>query len=293
MSVVAPELIEHTSPDDPSLDFCLWPYPPPAAGGDKLRSLTLLMHTFELCGVAGPGREVVDALRRGIGPFMTVWGVKWIDGRLQWEFYFYDYRRLGRERSMTRVFDVLRPLIPSRVRPNEGHPYFMFSIDFTEATFAGRAGFDEAHMYIGNVGSTVSSGISYTVGANPDENVLENFYFFYDAARQMKEVIGKAACSAYLEPAAFDIDAILWPELRDCQTLVVANKRYNDALYFSRIDVVQLSVFLERLGYPAPLAALARNERARLDHMLYDVGIDYRVERGAVRILKSGFYGVF
>ena len=83
-------------------------------------------------------------------------------------------------------------------------------------------------------------------------------------------MIGKAACSAYLDPRGFDIDAILWPELRDCQTLVVANKRHNDALYFSRIDVVQLSAFLERLGYPAPLAALARNERARLDHTARD-----------------------
>ena len=291
--MLAPGLIEYTAADDPALDFCLWPYQPPAPAGDKLRSLTLLMQTFELCGVAAPGREVVEALRRGIGPFMTVWGVKWIDGRLKWEFYFYDYQRLARERSMTRVFDVLRPLILSRVRPNEGHPYFMFSIDFTEDTLRGRAGFNEAHMYIGNPGSSVSSGIAYTVGANPDENILENFYFFFDAARQMEEVRGKVACSAFLAPAAVDIDAILWPELRECQVLVVANKRFNDAVYFSRIDVRQLGIFLERLGYPEPLAALVRSEGARLDHMLYDVGIDYRVEHGAVRILKSGFYGVF
>ena len=293
MSAGASVLSESTTPQDPSLDFCLWPYDPPAAGANKLRSLTLLMETFELCGVAGPGREVVDALRRGIGPFTTVWGVKWIDGQLKWEFYFYDYRRLQRERSMTRVFEVLRPLIPSRVRPNEGHPYFMFSIDFTVDTLAGRAGFDEAHMYIGNPGSQVSSGISYTVGANPEANVLENFYFFFDAARQFKEVVGKAACSAYLEQTAFPMDQVLWPELRNCQTLVVANKRYNDAVYFSRIDVDQLAVFFARLGYPGSLLDLARDHRARLDHMLYDVGIDYRVEGGKVRILKSGFYGVF
>jgi len=293
MSVAAPSVTEYTTPQDPSLDFCLWPYDPPADGSHKLRSLTLLMHTFELCGVAGPGREVVDALRRGIGPFTTVWGVKWIDGRLGWEFYFYDYRRLQRERSMTRVLEVLRPLIPSRVTPNEGYPYFMFSLDFTEATLTGRAGFDVAHMYIGNPGSQVSSGISYTVGANPEANVLENFYFFFDAARQFKEVVGKAACSAYLEQTAFPMDKVLWPELRNCQTLVVANKRYNDAVYFSRIDVDQLAVFFARVGYPKSLLELARGDRARLDHMLYDVGIDYRVEAGAVRILKSGFYGVF
>lgn len=291
--ILAPGLVEHATPHDPALDFCLWPYEPPARADDKLRSLTLLMLTFELCGVAAAGREVVDALRRGIGPFTTVWGVKWIDGRLKWEFYFYDYRRLERERSMTKVFDVLRPLIASRVRPNEGHPYFMFSIDFSEATLIGQAGFDEAHMYIGNPGSSVSSGIAYTVGANPDRNVLENFYFFFDAARQIDDVRGKIGCSAYLETAAFDVDEVLWPELRQCQTLVVANKRYNDAMYFSRIDIRQLAFFLERLGYPAPLVALARDQHARLDHMLYDVGIDYRVEGGTVQILKSGFYGVF
>lgn len=293
MSVVEPLLSEYAAPDDPSLDFCLWPYDPPAASANKLRSLTLLMHTFELCGVAGPGREVVEALRRGIGPFTTVWGVKWIDGRLGWEFYFYDYRRLQRERSMTRVFDVLRPLIKSNVRPNEGHPYFMFSIDFTEETLKGAAPFDVAHIYIGNPGSQVSSGIAYTVGANPEANILENFYFFFDAARQFKEVVAKAACSAYLEQTAFPMDQVLWPELRNCQTLVVANKRYNDAVYFSRIDVDQLGVFFERVGYPRSLLDLARDQRARLDHMLYDVGIDYRVEGGKVRLLKSGFYGVF
>jgi len=291
--MLAPSLVEYAAPDDPALDFCLWPYQPPVPADHKLRSLTLLMLTFELCGVASAGREVVEALRRGIGPFMTVWGVKWVDGRLKWEFYFYDYQRLERTRSMTKVFDVLRPLISSRVRPNEGHPYFMFSIDFTEDTLTGRAGFDDAHMYIGNPGSSVSSGIAYTVGANPDENILENFYFFFDAVREIEHVLGKIGCSAYLEPTAFDIDAILWPELRDCQTLVVANKRYNDAMYFSRINVRQLGIFLERLGYPSEICAFVHDERARLDHMLYDVGIDYRVDRGSVRIMKSGFYWIF
>jgi hypothetical protein len=282
---------EYTAPDDPFLDFCLWPYEPVAPGADKLRSLTLLMQSFELCGLAGPGAEVVEALRRGIGPFCTVWGIKWAAGEMKWEFYFYDYRRLERERSMTRVLDVLQPLIPSRVRPNERHPYFMFSVDLTEATLAGRAGVDAVHMYIGNVGSAVSSGISYTVSDRV--NALENFYFFFDASRQMEEVRGKVCCSAYVEPSAFDIDEVLWPELRRCQTLVVANKSHNDGVYFSRIGIDQLRLFLERLDYPPALVGFAAEHRAGLDHMLYDVGFDYRVEGGAVRVLKSGFYGVF
>jgi hypothetical protein len=63
---------------------------------------------------------------------------------------------------------------------------------------------------------------------------------------------------------------------RNCQTLVVANKRYNDAVYFSRIDVDQLGMFFERLAILVAFVWLTII--VRLDHMLYDVGIDYRVE---------------
>jgi hypothetical protein len=39
--------------------------------------------------------------------------------------------------------------------------------------------------------------------------------------------------------------------------------------------------------------AFVREHRSELDHLLFDVGFDYRWERGAFTILKSGYYGVF
>jgi len=33
--------------------------------------------------------------------------------------------------------------------------------------------------------------------------------------------------------------------------------------------------------------------RAKLDHMYYDVGFDYRMKRGDRIILKSGYHGIF
>jgi hypothetical protein len=38
--------------------------------------------------------------------------------------------------------------------------------------------------------------------------------------------------------------------------------------------------------------AFARQHRNELDHMLYDVGLDYVIEAGSVRITKSAFYGL-
>jgi hypothetical protein len=282
---------EYTAADDPFLDFCLWPYAPAAPPGSKLRSLNILLESFRMCGVDRAGGAVVDALRRNIGAFSTVWGIKWVDGEMRWELYFYDYRRLERERSVGRVLEALRAVLPCAVVVDDSRPYFMFSIDLTTAMLSGHAALEEIHMYVGNVGSAVSSGICYAVTTRA--TTLENFYFFFDAERQMNEVVGKVCCSAYVDLPAVDVDEILWPELQPCHTLVVANKRHNDGVYFSRIGIGQLRLFLARLGYPAALAAFVEENRTRLDHLQYDVGLDYRMEQGKIRIVKSGFYGVF
>ena len=51
-------------------------------------------------------------------------------------------------------------------------------------------------------------------------------------------------------------------------------------------------VFVERLGYPVPIQDFLRANRERLDHLLYDVGIDYRQVDGRIEIVKSAYYGV-
>jgi len=174
---------------------------------------------------------------------------------------------------------------------NESRPYFMFSIDLTVAMLEGTAALEEIHLYVGNVGSAVSSGICYSVTERA--TTLENFYFFFDTARQKDEIVGKVCCSAFVDLPTVDVERILWPELQPCQTIVVANKRLNDGVYFSRIGIDQLRLFLSKMAYPPALAGFVEEHRARLDHLQYDVGFDYRMEQGEIRILKSGFYGIF
>ena len=67
----------------------------------------------------------------------------------------------------------------------------------------------------------------------------------------------------------------------------------NDTVYFSEVNVDQLLLFMRRLDYPAGLVGFVEENRAKLDHLLFDVGFDYRVENGDLRIIKSGYYGVF
>jgi len=283
--------IEYTTRRDRFFDYCLWEYTPTVPCLNKFRSINLLMHSFEFAGMDKKALSFVQAIREGMGMFQSVWGVKLIGGKIRWEFYFYDYRRRERERSMTRLLEVIEPFTACDVAPNENDHYFMFSIDVTNNLITGARGLDEIHMYIGNPGSSVSSGICYSLKA--EGRRLENFYFFFNAEKDREDILAKIVCSAHIDTTRIGIEHILWPEMRGCQVVVVANKQKNDSVYFSRITVDQFIFFLKKMRYPEPITEFVVENKARLDHLLYDVGIDYRLEGNELKILKSGYYGFF
>jgi len=74
----------------------------------------------------------------------------------------------------------------------------------------------------------------------------------------------------------------------------VANKQTHDCVYFSGIDAHQLLFFLRRLRYPETIVSFVQQNSAKLDHLRFDVGFDYRMQAGGrLAVLKSGYYGVF
>ncbi|HEX3990808.1 MAG TPA: hypothetical protein VHX39_06520 [Acetobacteraceae bacterium] len=285
------EWFEYVTSQDPSLNYCLWPYQAPAPGEDKFRSVNLLYQSFAFAGINERAFAVVDAIRDGIGAFKTVFGVKLADGRLGWEFYFYDYKRRQRVVSMSHVLRAIHDYMPTRIRPNERLPYFMFSLDLNNALVTGAVPLDVVHMYIGNPGSQVSSGIAYAI--REDSISLENFYFFFDARTQLADVAGKIGSAAVFDDTVLPIDAVLRPELRRCQTICLANKQSHDCIYFSGVDVDQLQWFLDWQQYPPEVTAFIRTNRSNLDHLLFDVGFDYRMVGDRLLVIKSGYYGVF
>lgn len=283
--------LEYTTPGEQFFNYCLWPYTPVASPEGKFSPANLLYHTFELAGLDERAYEMVERIRQAIGVSRTVWGVKLLGDTLAWEYYFYDYRRRKRERSISRVLEAIRPMIRCGVQPNEALHYFMFSLDVTGAMLTGEREMEQVHMYLGNVGSTVSSGVSYALTKN--ERRLENYYFFFRPAEGLDEIIGKVACSAFIDPEEVDLSEIIWPELVECDTICVANKRHNDCIYFSGVNVDQFLFFLERLRYPAAIIGFVKEYRAQLDHLLFDVGFDYTFGADGLRVVKSGYYGTF
>lgn len=285
------ERLEYATDDDPSLCYCLWPYQRPTPAADKYRAVNLLYQTFDAASMPDGAYAIVEALRDGIGPFRTVFGIKWFDGHLGWEFYFYDYLRRKRSVGAERVLHALSPLVRSEVALNEALPYFMFSLDIDAALARGERSLEVIHMYLGNPGSAVSSGIAH--GVRRDSTTLENFYFFFDALSDMAQAARKIETSPHADFSRIRLDDILLPELRDCRTICVANKPTTDCVYFSGVSVDQLLYFLRRWQYPDATIDFVAQHRAMLDHLTFDVGFDYTMRDGRLVSVKSGYYGVF
>jgi hypothetical protein len=255
----------------------------------KLRQSTLLFQALKAAGCDARIAQAIRLIRTEIGAFRTVWGVKQAGGRVSTELYFYDYERLERDVSIGRILRALSPLVACDLAPSELRPYFMASVELDDGVVSARC-LTEIDIYTGSPGAIVSAGTCHALTAQGLS--LKNFYFFFDARRDMHDIAAKIACSAFLDLPGLQMDDILWPELVDCSVIVVANKRAGDGVYFSRIRVGQLIVFLERLHYPPLLVAAIVANRSRLDHLLFDVGFDYVMHEGQIAITKSAFYGI-
>jgi hypothetical protein len=282
---------ELNTPSDEFFDFCLWEYPPQNAPLDKFKSINLLLHSFQTAGLSRESLKLVHDIRTQLGENKTVWGVKNVDGVLSWELYFYDYERLERDTSITKLLDVFKPNIHCPLNYDETTPYFMFSIDLDDKLISQKRGLEEINIYIGNPSTAVSSGICYSL--TKEGLTLNNLYYFFDRKEHWEDIVNKTACSAHMSLTQLSIKDLLWPELIDCETIVVANKKNNDGLYFSRINIDQLIGFLKRCNYPLETIRFVEQHRNTLDHMLYDVGIDYTMKNGEIEILKSAYYGFF
>ncbi|MBT9384347.1 hypothetical protein KM176_10800 [Pseudooceanicola sp. CBS1P-1] len=275
---------------DPALDFCLWPYDPPRLPGrDSWQGAALLYHSFATAGLSHRMLEICDALIAANGPFNTVWGLKHAGGRLSWEFYFYDYTRLERRfdtRALARALEGLVTI--TAPLSGDDRPYFMFSIEIGADQLAG-APVDQLDLYLGNPGSTVSSGICY--GLSPRGWEMRNFYFFFNALTEAPQIRQKLAETAHAGQPLPDLSPWLWRGITP-QTLVVANKRAADGVYFSRIPADQTLTCLERLGYPEAITGFFRSNRARFDHLLFDIGYDWQAGPQGITWTKGSVYGL-
>lgn len=283
---------EKSCDEDPSLDYCLWQYEPRRGlrTGD-IRKSTLLGASIANLQMSTKMKFLIDAIQLCFGVWRTVFGIKWDGGRLSWELYFYDYERWARHRGMRDFVEATADILNVTAPTSDSLPYFMFSVEFDERHVINKRPINQFDIYMGLPDGGVSAGACY--GLTQAGFELRNVYHFYDAQNQTQDARERACATVRFDARVLDLSQLFWPELSCAQVIVVANKRYSDALYFSRIEICALEYFLGRLQFPEHICRFVAQNREKLSHHLFDVGFDYVVEGGTVRCTKGSFYGVF
>ncbi|MCA9676100.1 MAG: hypothetical protein KC464_13760, partial [Myxococcales bacterium] len=257
------------------------------AGG--LRAVNVLYASFALAGVEDAGVALVDALRAQLGPGRTVWGVKHVAGVLSWELYVYDPGGARAEARPRAVLDALAPrLTVATPLPATPVPHHMFSVEVSRAALVGDAAAALTYYVHGDGGPGASR--SYALGA--DGLRLANLYTFHDPRADVRAVIDRLRSSVHLGAPPQGVAAVLWPSLRRCRRICVANKPAADGVYFSGVDTDQLVAFVDAHGWPAPLRDAIDGRRHRYGHLAWDVGFDFDLPPGATtpRLGKSAIY---
>jgi len=280
-------MTRHSRPCDPARDFCQWPYQRPAdPSPGALRQESIL---FDLVSVSHPRplfSSRLRAVQEAAGRFNTVWGLKSDGLTLSVELYFYDYRRENRSLPVARIADAVPGLIDPGVTVPDRVPYFMWSVEPDVDCLQTASDID---IYCNGFGGTISGGICYAVSAEGAE--LKNTYHFFDSRTDRSEIL-EALRSNPRFPGLKSFPAFLMPGSWTEETYVVSPKRNRDGIYFSRVTVAATIALLDACGLAAPITNQLRAHESRLQHHLFDVGVDYVVQGGTARVTKAALYGL-
>jgi hypothetical protein len=284
--------LERCTEDDRFHDYVLSEYAPRTPHEGKLRSVSFLHASFAAAGVEDAGREVVALVRSGLGPFRTVWGVKFAEGAAAptgWELYFYDFDRSHADLGIERMRAILAPRLDVDACETRVLPWHMFSVGFDAEALRTPVPVP-AHVYL--------DMRSYELRG--EDLSFENIYTFHDPRAEVDEVLHRLRASAHFLPSPSphprreNLATLVPPHLFRCAGRVcVANKRTCDALYFSRVDSLVLGRFMRDRAWPAVLRGLVEDHAADLDHLLWDVGVDFRASDAGPRVVRSAVYGSF
>jgi hypothetical protein len=272
-----------------SYDFCLREYSSSTHTLGKFRSINLFNQSLSDLDAqyADAISQLITAIKATIGINKTVWRVKNIDNVLEWEFYFYNYGKKDKELTITNVLKFLENFFIVDIEVDENLDYFVFSIDISKNVLSKKE-LDCINLYTED--PSTQSGKSYLV--NKSNITLENNYFFYEGNDMSSAIDRLKTSSTILDFNQIKLDDVIWPEL-DCKIMWIANKQKSDSLYYAGINVHQFLFFLEKLNYPDMIVSFVKNNIHLLDHLKYDVGIDFNMKNGKLNVVKSSYFGTF
>ncbi len=273
--------------DAPHYDYCLLPYTPRATTPSDLMSVNVLRWSWEAHGVLAEGEALLQRLRTALGPNQVVWGIKQRAHQpdaTSWELYFYRRPHNPPNYTLARIAELFAPMSVEGVLADHWR-WLMFSVEFDVQQLRGTRPCT-SNVYI------ESSGLSYKLraGQPPD---LENHYLFSDPLTGIDDILARLQVSVHATPDPLALARLLPPQWMRCHHVCVANKRFADAVYWSRVDMHQLEFFLQRHAWPETLRDNIHEHRQQFQHLNWDIGVDFQraADDQNFMFIKSGLYG--
>ncbi len=83
----------------------------------------------------------------------------------------------------------------------------------------------------------------------------------------------------------------IWPELLKGDHVAVAHKPNRDGLYYGGVGATALAWFLDEVALADPVQRYVNDHLDELDHLSFDVGVDFEWVDDRWTVAKAGVYG--
>lgn len=276
-------------------------YVPEGDLNGALTSPFILASAFD-CGVLDPAwAAIVSRIKEYMGVGKTVWGIKNEGGRTFLECYFY-YPDVYPAHSIEVVKEIIRPFTRTAfVQNHDIGTYQCLSIDIAGEHIPGINVYkldDYEHNRVSASSWFLSPGEDRLMPMNRYYSFLsepgfhENGFHFANSAAQIE-----VSCKAVFPEA---VPGLLdtWKDMSYLKTVEshhwpvgVAEKKKAVGIYFMGLSICEFIGFLKYHAYPRSFVERVEENKGKLSHIRYDIGVDYSIRGESAEIVKTAFFG--
>lgn len=261
---------------------------------DKIRAENLLWHSLRHAEMEDPWRPALRAIQARVGRDRSSFGVFFDRARqaLAWEL-----RVLNSPGSegdplgvLAEVREAVAPWFALAPGLDRAPPYAILGLRFDGSdetvnsdrrieTVELHARLPEARtLEVHRTGAGVRERVSTDVVLEPK--------------RDIDQVLPAIKSSAFVDFAEDRrlLGRVLVPELFACRRLYISKRRDCDAIGFSGVNIEQLLFAHIRFEFPPPLIQFLRDHRDALEHLLFDVTVEYLQRDGDLVHTRCGFH---
>ncbi len=257
---------------------------------DKVRAENLLWHSLLHAGVLARWDDPLHAIQRRLGRDRSVWGI-FVDldgGALSWELRLLNVDTDSPLGVFGIVRDTLAPWVELAPGLEDVPPYVVLALRF-DARTQGRI--DTVELHERHPDSRELSVFRMGLG----ERTLVSRDVVLEPKRHIEEVLPLIKRSEFVDFSADKrmLGRVLIPELFACRRLHISKRHGRDALAFSGVNIEQLVFTYKRFEFPAAMLGFLTAHQARLEHLLFDVSVEYRSNGGRIVYPRVGYHGSF